>query len=113
MVPVTAETIRSVYVLLQTFPPFSRWHLPKAEKLNFVVAPLISMWGDYDPVSKTLRISSAKVSTFQNLVLAVAHETIHVKQDMGKWPVKNPHNADFKRMAKQVCEAFSFDFANF
>src|SRR6185295_14083410 len=110
-VPVTAETIRSVYVLLQSFPPFSRWNLPTVEKLNFTTAPLKSMWGDYDPRSRTIRISSAKVSTFQNLVLAVSHEIIHLKQDeLGRYPVKESHNADFKRMAQQVCKAFDFDF---
>ena len=113
MVPVNAETVRAVYEMLTAFPPFNRWNLPAADKVNFAVAPLKSMWGDYNPQTKTLRISSAKVSSYQSLLLATAHEMVHVKQDLMGWPAKDPHNADFKRMAAQVCKAFDMDSANF
>lgn len=113
MIPVTADTIKAVYALLRSFPPFSRWNLPLPEKMKFTVAPLKSMWGDYDPVSKTIRISSARVSTFQSLLLAVSHEMCNVRQDMIHWPAKDPHNALFKKLAAQVCKAFELDPANF
>lgn len=115
MVPVTAETVRAVYVMLLCFPPFSRWSLPPPEKVNFCVAPLKSMWGDFDPNNHTIRISTVNVTTFLSLVTAVAHEMVHLKQDVsGRWPAKDAHNADFKRMAKQVCKHFPFfDPGNF
>ncbi len=113
MIPVTAETVRAVYEMLTAFPPFNRWSLPAADKLNFAVEPLRSRWADYDPNTKTLRVSSERVSSFQSLLLAVSHEVVHVKQDLMGWPAKDAHNADFKRMAKQVCKAFDFDEKNF
>lgn len=113
VIPVTAETVRAVYVMLTAFPPFSRWSMPAADKLNFAVEPLVSRWGDFDPRSMTLRISSARVSTYQSLLLAVCHEAVHVRQDMIHWPAKDPHNALFKKLASQVCKAFELDPANF
>lgn len=100
--------------MLRQFPPFDRWSLPEASELRFDFSPLSSRWADYDPNTKTLRVSSARVGTFQSLVLAVAHEMCHVRQDFsGRWPAKKHHNADFKKMAKQVCDVFDFDPLNF
>lgn len=108
-IPVTADSIRSVYVLLLRFPPFCRWNLPPPEKLTFYVVPYKSEWGEYNPEKKTVRVSTVKVSTFLSLVEAVAHEMCHVRQDVsGRYPVKDVHNADFKRYAKQVCKHFPF-----
>ena len=115
MIPVTAETVRAVYVMLQSFPPFSRWNLPSAGKVRFVVAPLKSRWGDFDPNTHTIRISTVNVTTFLSLVTAVSHEMVHLKQDVsGKWPAKDAHNAHFKKMASHVCRHFPFfDAGNF
>ena len=109
MIPVTAETIKSVYVLLLQFPPFSRWNLPPPEKLTFYVVDYKTEWGEYHPVKMTVRVSTENVSTFLSLLQAVAHECIHIRQDVsGRYPVKKMHNADFKRYVKQVCKHFPF-----
>jgi hypothetical protein len=109
MIPVTADSIRSVYVLLQAFPPFCRWSLPPPEDLTFYVVDFKSEHAEYDPNKKTIRVSTENVSTFLSLLQAVGHEMIHVRQDVsGRYPVKNVHNADFKRYARQVCKHFPF-----
>lgn len=114
MVPVNAETVRAVYTMFQAFPPFSRWGLPAADRLNFVVEPLKSRWADFSPETMTLRVSSERVSTIQSLMIAVGHEMCHVKQLVsGRWPAKDAHNAHFHQLAKQVCKAFDFDEKNF
>lgn len=114
MVPVNADTARAVYTMLREFPPFCRWSLPEADKLNFACEALTSRWADYDPNTKTLRVSTAKLSKFQSLLVAVAHEMCHVRQDFsGRWPAKNHHDAFFKEMTQQVCKSFDFDPANF
>lgn len=106
---ITPEKVKAVYRMLLLFEPFSRWSLPPAERLVFVVVPYKSEWGEYNPEKKTLRISSAKVSTFLSLVCAVAHEMVHVRQDVaGRWPVGEAHNSDFKRMTRQICKEFEF-----
>src|SRR5579859_1046609 len=108
-VPVTADSIRSVYVLLLSFPPFSRWNLPPPEKLTFYVVPFKSEHAEYDPNKKTIRVSTARVSTFLSLLQAVSHEMVHVRQDVsGRYPVKDAHNADFQKYVKQVCKHFPF-----
>lgn len=115
MVPITPETVKAVYVMLLSFPPFSKWNLPAANKVTFVVAPLRSRWGDFDPNNHTIRISTVNVTTFLSLVTAVAHEAVHLKQDIsGRWPAKDAHNAHFKKMATRVCKHFPFaDIGNF
>lgn len=112
-IPVTADTVKAVYTCLLSFPPFCRWNLPSPDKLTFDAVPYTSEWGEYHKEKKRLRVSTAKVSTFQNLVLAVAHEMVHVKEDVaGKWSQKHD-NAYFKRLAGQVCRTFEFDEKNF
>ena len=115
MIPVTAEGIRSVYVMLQSFPPFSRWNLPKAEKITFSVVPFVGMWSDFDPKTNHMRVSEKKITTFLCLVEAVAHEMCHMRQEkINRWSSKNPHNEDFKKMTSQVCKHFPFmDPGNF
>ena len=112
MIPVTAETILAVYVMLKAFPPFSRWGLPA--KINTESVPYKSFRADFNPNTNTLRVSHTKVMTFHCLVEAVAHEMCHMRQDViGRWPMRGDHNADFQRMAKQVCKHFPFDPGNF
>ncbi len=112
MVPVTDATVEAVYKCLLKFPPFDKWKLPA--RMNFAVDHLVSKWADYDPNTKTIRVSSAKVSTFQSLVLAVAHEIVHAHQDaLGRLPDKNPHNNQFGKLARQVCKHLGYDPANF
>lgn len=109
---VNAEHVLAVYKMLLSFPPFSRWHLP--DKVNTAVVPFKSFRADYDPKTHTIRVSFEKITTFHCLVEAVAHEMCHIRQDrMNRWPVGDVHNADFQRMAKQVCKHFPFDPANF
>lgn len=108
---VNAEHVLAVCKMLLAFHPFNRWHLPAT--VNTAVVPFKSFRADYDPKTHTIRVSFEKITTFHCLVEAVAHEMIHVRQDrIGRWPVKDAHNADFRRMAKQVCEHFPFDSAN-
>lgn len=112
-IPVTADTVKAVYTCLLAFPPFNRWRLPLPDSLTFYAVPYTSEWGEYNAERKTLRISMAKVSTFQSLVLAVAHEMVHVREDVaGRWAKKHD-NAYFKKLADQVCRTFEFDRANF
>ena len=109
---VTAERILAVYVMLRAFPPFNRWGLPA--KINTEAVPYKSFRADFNPNTHTMRVSYVKVTTFHCLVEAVGHEICHMRQDkIGRWPVKDEHNADFQRMAKQVCKHFPFDFGNF
>jgi len=109
MIPVTADSIRSVYVLLQQFPPFCRWSLPPPEDLTFYVVHFKSEHAEYDPNKKTIRVSTARVSTFLSLLAAVAHEMVHLRQDVAdRYPVKDMHNAEFKKCVRQICKHFPF-----
>lgn len=109
---VTAEHVLAVYKMLKAFPPFCRWNLPAS--VNVDVVPFKSFRADYDPTTRTIRVSFQKITTFLCLVEAVAHEMCHLRQDMiGRWPAGDAHNADFKRMARQVCKHFPYDPGNF
>lgn len=109
MLPITPTTVKATYTWLKTFPPFNKWRLPNPEKLNFSVESLKSRWADYDPETKTLRVSSARVSTYHSLIQAVAHEMIHVKEDLaGRWSDKHD-TVYFKSRCKTICKHWGFD----
>lgn len=112
---VTPEKVQAVYVMLCQMEPFCNWSLPAAKSITFAVAPLTGRRGDWCPNSKTLRVSTSCITTFLGLVGVVAHEMLHVRQQkLCRLPDSNGgHNAEFFRMAAQVCKEFPFDIGHF
>ena len=53
--------------------------------------------------------------TLTDHLMSVAHEMCHQRQELlGRLPkVKDSHNAEFRRMAKQVCSAMGWDLQKF
>ena len=113
---ITPEKVQAVYTMLLQMEPFSRWSLPAANRVTFACAPLKSRRGDWDPNTKTLRVSTVCITTFLGLVGVVAHEICHLRQQIVcRDPAANGgHNKEFHRMAAQICKEFPFlDFGHF
>lgn len=108
---ITPEKVEAVYVMLLSLEPFNRWNLPEAKSLTFAVEDLKSRRGDWDPSTKTLRVSTICITTFLGLVGVVAHEVVHIRQQqLCRLPdATEGHNGDFKRMTAQICKEFPFD----
>lgn len=112
----TARHIRAVYALFRELPPYSRWKLPPSEKLSFGVNNARKEFGHYewDGKHRRIEISRHNVKTLPGLVIVMAHEILHLRQELTKtYSDRSQHNRAFVRLAKHVCKALGFDSKGF
>lgn len=109
---ITPEVIRAAYTLVTTSEPFTLWACPPPDAMKFAVYRHRSHFGDYR--DGTIWISEVTVQHLSTLLIFVAHEALHaVQQFDGTESPKTAHNADFRRRARMVCDAFGFDYGLF
>lgn len=119
MLKLTPDRLAVTYAYLLCFPPFSRWRMPAPEKVRFWVMNRHNPEAEYrrGPRSKnyTIGISQVRVGHLQTLLINMAHEMIHVYQDVARTDKRNTpcHNAEFHRLARIVCARFGWDPRNF
>jgi hypothetical protein len=115
VIQITPERLAAVYTMLRTWPPFHRWNLPPAELVRFKVSRTSAWqalwWIDGD--THNIAISERKHSTLQSLIASMAHEIIHVRQRVAGTETRSEHNAEFRRLAKRVCDIHGFDYGQF
>lgn len=115
MLPLTPDMVAAVYECLRQFPPFSSWKLPPAEEVEFRVSNQPNSMGEYTRYARTVDhiviVSSLTIGHFATLASVVAHEMVHLKQALdGTEPSRaGGHNAEFRRLAKQVCKIHGWD----
>jgi hypothetical protein len=110
----------AMYDCLRQCRPFNRWKLPEAEGIEFVVVNDPRIYAEFvvkynDGIK--IKISGASLSHFNTLAMYMAHEMVHLAQEIAKTHTganrpKNPlsgHNADFKRRAALVCKRWGWD----
>lgn len=115
---ITPERLRAIYDCLRHFPPFARWNLPPGELVRFRVTRHTDREGHY---TRTIRgddykiaVSELKVGHFSSVVEVVAHEMIHLYQDITKTETPNTvHNSEFKRHSRNICRMFGWDYKKF
>lgn len=110
----TPFNLEAAYALLLTAPPFRAWRLPPPDQVEFKVsATRERMAGCAKYRYKDqweIDVSSRFVSTLANLIECMAHEMIHLRQMVRKTETKGvEHNAEFRKLAKQVCARHGFD----
>lgn len=89
-----------------------RWRLPKAAKVTFLVSRKASEYGSYTEYvsgyKHEISVSSVKVKSVGMLVETMAHEMIHLRQQIAGTKRDEDghlgHGADFKRFEAQVCK---------
>lgn len=119
MLPLTPDMVAAVYECLRQFPPFSSWKLPPAEEVEFRVHNQPNTMGEYTRYARTadhiVIVSSLTIGHFATLASVVAHEMVHLKQALDKTEPKRAggHNAEFRRLAKQVCKIHGWDYKAF
>jgi hypothetical protein len=109
----TPETIEAQYEALRTTKPFSAWGLSDPDDLEFCVLATRDRLGHFRG-AKTghheIGISMRRVGTLDTLIRVLAHEMIHLYQELtGTTTGKTEHNAEFRRIAAEVARHHCFD----
>lgn len=113
---VTPARMREAYAFLRGCRPFDGWKLPSASDVHFEVLSGRDH-AQYDPnyEKHVIRVNGMTHLTLEQLFASMSHEMIHLRQELtGRLPYqKDPHNADFRRMAKSVCHHLGFNVQAF
>jgi hypothetical protein len=113
---VTPDRLRAIYELLQEFAPFDKWDLPESSLVTFelLAGKDHAEYSVDDRDRMCIAVNPDTHITLAQLVESVAHEMVHLRQDMlDRLPAKEPHNGEFRRWAKAVCKALGFDVQRF
>lgn len=114
--PLTPQRLAATYECLRAFPPFSRWGLPEAEAVKFKVSRHHDRFAHYTRIKARhhIVVSARFNGHFNTLASTMAHEMIHLKQGVAKTETHGAqHNAEFHRLANQVCRKFGWDPKSF
>ena len=110
----TPAVLEACYDFLRATPPFFRWGLPRGSEVLFRVLKTRESLGTYKwstAYGHVISVSAGRVSHTNTLVSLMAHEMVHMRQEMLGLPTT--HGAAFRRMAKIVCRHHGFDPAEF
>lgn len=113
-VVLTPQLLASTYTYLKSLPPFSRWKLPDEDAVQFHVTRF-RHYADCGPDHKgeqVIRVSSARVHHVRTLVLAVAHEMVHLHIILKKVR-EGEHGRTFRRLAKLASKTLDCDPGEF
>ncbi len=108
---ITPEIIRTAYEYLRSTMPFKRWKLPIADEVEIRVIIHKTLLGQWCKTSHhIIKINNKYIGTTLNLLQTIAHEMIHIAQDIAKKDSKNiEHNKDFYRRLSLVAKYHGFD----
>lgn len=114
----TPKQVRALYICLREQKPFRRWGLPAADRIKFGVENTGDAWGFYgtDGGERRTIVLSTRCRTLSLALRVLAHEMVHLKQDMmGRLPTveHGHHNSTFRRLADQVCRDVGLDPEHF
>lgn len=115
MMKVNAHLIRQCYAHLRTLPPFDRWDLPAADRVSFGILTGKDHAVYERDAGHRISVNDMTHTTHGQVMESVAHEMLHLRQQLlGRLPfTKDPHNAEFRRMARAVCKEFGFNVQSF
>ncbi len=127
MVRPTVEQLRANYEMLRSLPPFSRWEMPPVERVEFVLKGIRRRRHKGDkPLRgqcvylgrKRWRVYVAPHRELYGVVATLAHEMVHIHEDVAKLPWSTRrgryiHGPSFQRAADEVCRELGFPRACF
>lgn len=117
--PLTIDSLAAAYEYLCTTPPFNKWNLPPGEEIKFKISRSQREFAHYqwDGERHNISLSEAAVGHTITLMIALAHEIIHLHLEATKQESKrgsrNTHNAAFRKYADRVCKVHGFDVKAF
>lgn len=111
--PLTPAVLEAAYTYLCATSPFKGWKLPPADEVEFCVTNHRDQEGDHCVYRYTkehiIRVSAYAITTTHALMIVMAHEMIHAKQEIAKTARRGGHNKEFHRLAKRVCHVHGWD----
>jgi hypothetical protein len=117
--PLTPDIIAGAYEFLRVTPPFRGWKLPHANDVEFVVSRHRTHVAYHRGLRRKTRsheigISEICVGHTETLLRAMAHEMIHQYQQRARSETPHTeHNAEFLKLARQVCRYHGWDEKEF
>lgn len=108
---ITPNHVAAVYEMLRQFRPFDRWKLPEADEVGFHVKAIRDHGVYLYDNGHNITVSSLLVDSPSSLLDVTGHEMIHLRQQLRGLPLN--HNAEFRRLANQVCREFLLDRKRF
>jgi hypothetical protein len=103
--------LRAAYVYCVHTPPFNEWNLPDSGKIRFRVVSDERCRGWYwrQQRKHEICISETCIGRSHSLIETMAHEMIHLRQAITGNETKTMHNAEFRKLAAEVCAYHGFD----
>ena len=112
MIDLHPDHLEAAYEFLCRFEPFIQWKLPPASDVEFTVYSDKRKCGDYVH-NGHIRISNYFIGRIFSLLQVMAHEMTHLYQFQRKTNSKHYHNAEFKELAKEICDIHGWDYRLF
>ncbi len=112
----TPQRLASVYGMRIQWPPFDKWKLPKVEEVKFRILRTKHWDADWwiEGGKHHIRVSQGRAAHMNTILKCMAHEMIHVKQRSGGTETKGvDHNAEFQRLAHDICKRYGWDHKQF
>ena len=110
------DQLAACYEFLRSLEPFNRFDMPHADEIEFTVIADARVHGVYWLKAKNtheIALSRATNGHTSTVLLFMAHEMIHLYQAINHTRNKNMHNAEFMRIAEEVCTIQGYDFKLF
>lgn len=106
---ITDKTIKSMYSLLRSMPPFNKWNLPPAYKLKFRVIHDFDLLGEMDVHKLVMKIGTKHQEHFESVLTTVAHEMVHLSLYIDGCASFNQHRKPFRMKTAQIGDLYGFD----
>lgn len=117
MLLLTPHSLAAAYDYLRTTPPFKGWKLPDSDAVEFAVTKHRDREGDHNVYKRggehIIRVSSHVIKTTDALMQVIAHEMLHMRQEIAKTISRVSHNREFKRLGRRVCRHHGWDAVRF
>ena len=114
MTPLTPDRLAAVYDMLRAFPPFSSWRMPSGSEVRFKLSKMKDCHAMYqagDPHEITLSLPLHY--HLDTVVSSMAHEMIHLGQEIRGRATTAQHNSDYRKTAETICKRYGLDIGQF
>lgn len=110
--------LENMYEYLRASRPFRGLKLPHADDVGFFITRHKDRYGHMSGYRRSkeaeIAISELLIGSSVKLAEKMAHEMIHLYQHIYQTETPNTqHNAEYKRLARAVCNEHWFDYKDF
>ena len=105
---VKVDYIKAMYTLFCKLPPFDKFELPLASKIEWTIIDDRELCGSYSPEPHCITVSIARHSHFTSICKTLLHEMVHMVMYLqGK--KYELHNKTFYKHVDKICSIYGFD----